>query len=167
MKIRFAMMMAGCAFATLTSGCAAMFHGSTQQVAVRSNVQGAELFANEAYIGKDNTVTTFHKNKNYTLVARKAGCTEATQMASKSFDATTLLGILIDWGIISVLIVDGAATGAWNQFDQTSFVLDPRCPESGPAVATPAVPLAPAQPAVYPAAPAAANPPANAAMPSS
>jgi hypothetical protein len=47
--------------------------------------------------------------------------------ASKSFDATTLLGVLMDFGIITVLVVDGVATGAWQQFDQTSYVLDPVC----------------------------------------
>jgi hypothetical protein len=109
------------------SGCAAMFHGSTQQVAVRSNVPGTELFVNEAYVGKDNGVTFFQKSKNYMITARKAGCTDTTVPASKSFDAITLLGILIDLGIFSVLLIDGAATGAWQQFDQTSYVIDPRC----------------------------------------
>jgi hypothetical protein len=110
-----------------TSGCALMFHGSTQQVAIRSNVAGTELFANEAFIGKENGVTTFHKNKNYTLTARKAGCTDVSMPVSKSFDAITLLGFPIDFGLVSILLIDGAATGAWQQFDQTSFVLDPRC----------------------------------------
>jgi hypothetical protein len=109
------------------SGCAAMFHGTTQQIAVRSNVPGTEIFVNEAYVGKDNGVTTFQKNKNYMITARKSGCTDTTIPASKSFDAITLLGVLLDWGILSILIVDGAATGAWQQFDQTSYVLDPRC----------------------------------------
>jgi len=104
-----------------------MFHGSTQQVAVRSNVPGTELFANEAYVGKDNGVTAFHKNQNYMITARKAGCTDTTVPASKSFDAITLLGVFIDFGIISVLLIDGAATGAWQQFDQNSYVIDPRC----------------------------------------
>lgn len=109
------------------SGCAAMFHGSTQQVAVRSNVPGTELFVNEAYVGKDNGVTTFQKKNNYMITARKAGCTDTTVPAPKSFDAITLLGVLLDFGIVSVLLIDGAATGAWQQFDQTSFVVDPRC----------------------------------------
>jgi hypothetical protein len=114
------------------SGCAAMFHGTTQQVAVRSNVPGAELYVNEAYVGKDNGVTTLHKNQNYVITARKKGCTDTTVPAQKSFDGVTLLGIFIDFGIISIFIVDGAATGAWHQFTQTSYVLDPRCtdPES-------------------------------------
>lgn len=109
------------------SGCAAMFHGTTQQVAVRSNVPGTELFVNEAYVGKDNGVTTFQKKSNYMITARKAGCTDTTVPAPKSFDAITLLGVLIDFGLVSVLLIDGAATGAWQQFDQTSYVIDPRC----------------------------------------
>jgi hypothetical protein len=108
-------------------GCASMFHGTTQQVAIRSNVSGTELYANEAYVGKDNGVTTFHKNQNYTITARKAGCDATTFPVSKSFDAITLLGIFIDLGIFSVLLIDGAATGAWQQFDQTSYVVDPHC----------------------------------------
>ncbi len=120
-------LLVGGAVSGLLTGCAAMFHGSTQQVAIRSNVPGTELFVNEAYVGKDSGVTTFHKNKSYMITARKAGCTDTSLPASKSFDAITLLGILIDFGIVSVLIIDGAATGAWQQFDQTSYVLDPRC----------------------------------------
>jgi hypothetical protein len=108
-------------------GCASMFHGTTQQVAIRSNVSGTELYANEAYVGKDSGVTTFHKNQNYTITARKAGCEATSVPVSKSFDAITLLGILIDLGIFSVLLIDGAATGAWQQFDQTSYVVDPHC----------------------------------------
>jgi hypothetical protein len=109
------------------SGCAAMFHGSTQQIAVRSNVPGTELYVNEAFVGKDNGVTTFQKRNSYMLTARKAGCTDVTVPAPKSFDAITLLGVLIDFGLVTVLLVDGAATGAWQQFDQTNFVIDPRC----------------------------------------
>lgn len=108
-----------------------MFHGSTQQVAVRSNVPGTELYVNEALIGRDSGVTTFHKNKNYTLTARRPGCSDVQAIATKSFDATTLLGILVDFGIFSIFLIDGAATGAWKQFDQTSFVLDPNCGAAG------------------------------------
>jgi len=127
MKKYFAVVVVASLVSSSLSGCATMFHGSTQQVAVRSNVPGTELFVNEAYVGKDNGVTTFQKSKNYMIVARKPGCTDTTVPASKSFDAITLLGLFLDWGIISILMVDGAGTGAWQQFDQTSYVIDPRC----------------------------------------
>ncbi len=109
------------------NGCAAMFHGASQQVAIRSNQPDTDLYVNEAYVGKGNTVTTFKKRDNYVITARKEGCEAVSVPATKSFDATTLLGVLIDFGIVSVLLVDGAATGAWRQFDQTSFVIDPKC----------------------------------------
>jgi hypothetical protein len=108
-------------------GCAAIFHGSSQEVHIRSNVPDADLYVNEGYVGKGSGVASFKKNSSYTITARKEGCTAASVPASKSFDAVTLLGILIDFGIISILIIDGAATGAWSQFDQTNFVIDPAC----------------------------------------
>lgn len=116
----------------LLSGCATMFNGSTQQVAIRSNQPDVDLYVNEAYIGRGNGVTTFRKKEEYTITARKEGCDAVTIPVSKSFDATTLLGILIDFGLISILVVDGAGTGAWKKFDQTSYVIDPRC-DSKPA----------------------------------
>ena len=111
----------------LLSGCAAMFHGTSEQVGIRSNDESVELYVNEQYIGKGNGVTTFKKNKDYTISARKDGCETVDIPVSKSFDATTLLGVFIDFGIISILVVDGAGTGAWQQFDQTSYVIDPKC----------------------------------------
>jgi len=55
-----------------------MFHGSTQMVSIRSNVPGTELYVNEAYVGKDNGVTTFQENKNYMVTARKSGGTDTS-----------------------------------------------------------------------------------------
>lgn len=110
------------------SGCATMFNGASQQVAIRSNQPDVDLYVNEALVGKGNTVTTFKKKEEYIITARKEGCNAVSIPASKSFDATTLLGILIDFGLITILVVDGAGTGAWNKFDQTSYVIDPQCP---------------------------------------
>ena len=111
----------------LLSSCASMFNGTSQQVAIRSNVEGAELYVNDTFIGKDNTVVAFKKKEDYVITARKEGCVQASVGATKSFDATTLLGILIDFGLVSILVVDGLATGAWQSFDQTSYVVDPNC----------------------------------------
>lgn len=109
------------------AGCAAMFHGTSQQVNIRSNEDDAKLYVNEAYVGKEHAVMAFKKNKNYVITVRKEGCDEHSVRATKSFDPVTLLGVLIDWGIVTVLLIDGLATGAWAQFDQTSYVLDPIC----------------------------------------
>jgi len=111
-------------------GCATMFHGSTQTVTMRSNHDDTKFYVNEAYVGKGSAVTVFQKNKNYMLRASRDGYEDVMIPASKSFDATTLLGVLIDFGIITILVVDGIGTGAWQQFDQTTYVIDPEVAKS-------------------------------------
>ena len=112
---------------TLLVGCATMFNGSSQQIEIQSNISGTELYVNETYVGNNRSVVVFEKKRDYVITARKTGCADASVAAAKSFDATTLLGILVDWGLISILIVDGVSTGAWQEFEQTSYVLDPVC----------------------------------------
>ena len=111
----------------LLTSCASIFNGSTQQLSIRSNVNDAKLYVNEEYVGKNSSVTTLQKKKKYEITAKKEGCTDVTVPVTKSFDPTTLLGILIDYGVISILVIDGAATGAWQKFDRTSYVIDPQC----------------------------------------
>ena len=107
------------------AGCATMFHGSSQTVTMRSNHDDTKFYVNEGYVGKGSAVAVFQKRQNYSIRASREGFADITIPATKSFDATCLLGILIDWGIISILCVDGLGTGAWQQFDQTVYVIDP------------------------------------------
>lgn len=109
------------------SGCAAMFNGTSQTVNIRSNDEGAKLYVNEQYMGKNSAVYTFKKKENYIIRAEKEGCESNSVRPEKSFDPATLLGVLIDFGIVTILVIDGAATGAWQEFNQTSFVVDPIC----------------------------------------
>src|SRR4051812_34503052 len=80
------------------TGCATMFNGSSQVMSIRSNDDDAKLYVNEMYIGKGNGTQTFRKKENYRITARKEGCKDTSVIATKSFDPTCLLGILIDWG---------------------------------------------------------------------
>ncbi|WP_350007198.1 PEGA domain-containing protein (plasmid) [Vibrio metschnikovii] len=104
----------------LLNGCAAMFNGSSQQVSIRSKDPKAKIYVNNAYLGDGNVVTTFKKKEKYSIRVEQENCESVTMPVSKSFDATTLLGLFIDFGIVSILVVDGVGTGAWQQFDQTN-----------------------------------------------
>lgn len=115
------------AWISFTSGCATIFNGSTQTMNIRSNDEQARLYVNDEYMGKGHATYTFKKKGDYVIKAEKAGCRTNSLAPQKSFDPTTLLGILIDWGLISILVVDGAATGSWQKFTQTSYVIDPDC----------------------------------------
>jgi len=123
MKVRTMILL----FTLALSGCASIINGSTQQISVHSGHRDAEIYANNIHIGTGTAWTSFKKKEEYILTARKEGCNDATIVAPKSFDATTLLGIFIDLGLISILLVDGAINGAWNQFDQSHYALTPRC----------------------------------------
>ena len=91
-------------FSIIFSGCAAMFNGTSEQVFIRSNEKDAEIYVNGAFLGKDNAVASFQKKKNYTITVSKEGCSSAQVPVEKSFDAITLLGILLDYGLITILI---------------------------------------------------------------
>ena len=113
---------------SLFSGYAPMCHGSDQQISIRNNQSDIELYVNEMLVGKGNAITSFKKKEDYIITAKKDGCNAVSIPTQKSFDAITLLGIFIDFGIIPILVIDGAATGVWNKFDQTSYIIDPQRP---------------------------------------
>jgi hypothetical protein len=50
-------------------------------------------------------------------------------MPDTSFDAITLLGILIDFGLITILVIDWGITGAVTKAAQTDYALTPDCPK--------------------------------------
>ncbi|WP_223823662.1 hypothetical protein [Candidatus Enterovibrio escicola] len=66
-------------------------------------------------------------NYNITVQGSNDKCKSVTILATKSFDPTTLLGVFLDFGIVSIFVVDGLS-GAWQQFDQTNYVIDANCP---------------------------------------
>ena len=114
----------------ILNGCASMFNGTSQQVSIRSKSPDAKIYVNETLLGEGNVITSFKKNKEYTIRVEKENCQSVSIPVSKSFDPTTLLGVFIDWGIVSILVVDGAATGAWKKFDQENYIVNANCKSS-------------------------------------
>lgn len=116
----------------LFSGCAAMFNGTKEQISVRSEEADTHFFLNDKEIGKGTSAVVSipkKKLKDSILRAEKAGCSEQTTLIETRFDAVSLLGLLIDLGLISILVVDWGATGAVTKADKTNYVLTPLCEE--------------------------------------
>lgn len=123
----FAVSMALIVFST---GCASIFNGTTETIYVRSTLPDTVFYANSREIGRGTMAVTSipkKKLKSTMLRAEKDGCDPAVAPIETAFDATTLLGVLIDWGIVSVLIVDGAGTGAITKAARNDYVLTPLC----------------------------------------
>lgn len=112
----------------LNTGCATMFNGSAAMVSVRSDDPGAKIYLNDRYVGTGSVTTSVPKKGDHHIRVAKDGCADQTTAINKRFDATSLLGILLDFGIISMLVVDGAATGAIQDIEPKSYVLNPNCP---------------------------------------
>lgn len=112
-----------------TTGCASMFSGSSQNILLRSDIKGSKLYLNNEEVGTDTaTVQISKKNlKNSVLIAKKPGCSDYSTHINTKFDATSLLGILLDFGIISILVVDWGITGAVSEAERTNYVLNPTC----------------------------------------
>ena len=109
------------------TGCAAMFHGSSDQVTVASSDPDAKLYMDGNYLGKGSGMTSVKRNTTHTIFARKKGCADGMAQTQTSFDAVSLLGLLIDWGLISMLVVDWAATGAMWKTDPLLYNVAPNC----------------------------------------
>jgi hypothetical protein len=109
------------------SGCATIFHGSTDQITIRSNEPGTKIYVDEQEVGRDSAIWAVPKKGNHSIRVAKTGCTDTVVPIKYSFDGVSLLGILLDFGLISMLIVDGAGTGAISKADQTAYILTPNC----------------------------------------
>jgi hypothetical protein len=109
------------------TGCAAMFHGSNDQVTVTSGDPDAKLYVDATYLGKGSGTTFVKRNTIHTVFAKKNGCADGIVQTQTSFDSVSLLGILIDFGVISMLVVDWGATGAMWKTDPLLYSVTPNC----------------------------------------
>ncbi|TMX56475.1 PEGA domain-containing protein [Vibrio rotiferianus] len=109
------------------SGCSTIINGASQQVVIRGKNLDEKVYVNGNYMGSGNVVTSFKKSNDYVITIEKEDCESVTVPVSKSFDPTTLLGLPIDLGVFSILLIDGAATGSWEKFDQTYYSVDLNC----------------------------------------
>jgi hypothetical protein len=127
MKRVFAIMLA-VGLAIQTSGCAYLFHGTSDQITINSPDPNAEIYLNDQLIGRGNASATVDRGKEYEIAAKEKGCVTATAQTGDKFDPVSLLGILIDVGIISILVIDMAVTdAAWKTYP-LSYSVNPICP---------------------------------------
>lgn len=109
------------------TGCAYMFHGNTDQITIQSVDPQAELYLENAIIGKGTASATVERNRKYSITAKKAGCSDQSVQTGDKFDAISLLGLFLDLGIVSILIVDNASGAMWKTYPLVYHV-NPVCP---------------------------------------
>ncbi len=114
---------------SLLTGCAAMFTGTNDNISVTTDSRNNTIFVNNQAIGKGSAnFVVKRKDLGKTVISvKQEGCQTVQKPVEGSFNPVTLLGILIDYGLISILVIDGAATGAWQQPEQKHYYLNPMC----------------------------------------
>lgn len=95
-------------------GCATIFNGSTESVAISSEPSGAKVYINGVYMGEAPVQIQLKTNKSYTVEFRKDGFGSRTVLINNS--------VGIGWVILDAIfglipIVVDAATGSWYGFD--------------------------------------------------
>lgn len=111
----------------LATGCATVLTGTTDTITIRSEEPGTQLFIDGRLIGKNSATHVLDRKGDHVFEARKKGCGTATYPVPYELNAVTLLGVFLDLGIISILVVDGLATGAAMKASTTNIVLTPDC----------------------------------------
>jgi hypothetical protein len=113
------------------SGCASIFSGNSDEIAINSLENGSVIYVDGRARGKDTAHVQVDRGKEHTIVAKKEGCLDATAETGWSFDPRSLLGVFIDFGIVSIP-VDFAIGGAMAT-DPTTYTVSPVCPNQ-PAI---------------------------------
>jgi hypothetical protein len=134
-----------------SSSCAYLFHGTSDQINIYSGDTRANLYLNGQLIGVGNATATVDRDVHYEITAKAPECADQTVTTGDKFDPTSLLGIFIDFGIISILVIDMAASGAaWKTYP-LSYTVTPVCPEVTRAAAPSSTVVAPASVIAAPA----------------
>lgn len=111
-----------------SSGCATIFKGSSDSVTVSSDQADAKIYIDGQFAGDGTAIATLSKRGDHTIKVSKPGCKDRIIQTQSSFDPTTLLGLFLDFGLISILVVDGLATGNWAKISPTYYAVTPDCP---------------------------------------
>lgn len=81
------------------TGCASVIKGSNETINVNSVEKGTTIYVDGTARGLDTTTVSLKKGKTYSIRAEKEGCDAVSTTTGETFDPTSLLGILLDFGI--------------------------------------------------------------------
>jgi hypothetical protein len=117
--------------------CAYLFHGTSDEIHIQSGDPKAELYLNDEAVGIASATATVDRDRTYTIQAKEAGCQTRTVQTGDKFDPISLLGIFLDAGIVSILIIDmGISGAAWKTYPLT-YTVNPICSQNSQTSQTP------------------------------
>lgn len=110
--------------ALVLASCASIIKGTEQQINIVSE-KDVEIYVDGVKTGTETAIARVKKGDVHSITVKKEGCETLTVETGEAFDTTSLLGILIDFGIISIP-VDLASGAAWK-VEPTLYNVTPIC----------------------------------------
>lgn len=117
-------------------GCASIIHGTSDTVTVNSLEKGSTIYVDGAPRGIDVAQVQVKRGNPHQLRVEKDGCQAVSAETVEKFDSVSLLGIFLDFGIITIPI-DLVSGAAWKT-EPNTYTVSPLCAKATPAAATPA-----------------------------
>lgn len=99
--------------ALLLGGCASLIHGSYDTITVNSLEPGTRILVDGVPRGTDTATVQVKRGEPHVIRAEKPGYEPLVVETGDAFDTTSLLGIFIDLGIVSIPI-DMISGAAWK-----------------------------------------------------
>ena len=109
----------------ISTGCSTIIHGNSDRVVVHSMEKGTQIFVDGMPRGKNYAELNLKRGDDHTILVKKPGCQDMLMQTNSQFDPTSLLGVFIDLGIISIPI-DLISGAAWKT-SPTSYSVSPIC----------------------------------------
>jgi len=107
------------------SACATIIRGGHDTLTVNSLEKGSVIYVDGVPRGKEHAQLEVERGNTHTILVKKEGCQDVTAQTGESFDAVSLLGVFIDFGIISIP-VDLISGSAWKTKPKT-YTVTPIC----------------------------------------
>lgn len=125
-----------------SGSCASIISGGHDTISVTSTEKGTAIYIDGVLRGTDSVEAEVKRGHRHEIRAEKDGCQTVAFETSESWDATSLLGVLIDFGIVTVPL-DFLIGGCWKT-SPTLYTVSPVHVSSPTTAAAPA--SAPAHP---------------------
>jgi hypothetical protein len=107
----------------LLTGCASMFSGSQQDLTIKTHKE-AEVFINDRFVGTGYVSRSVARDETHKVQVVMGEC-QQTFTTEARFNKLTLLGLLLDAGLISIP-TDFITGSAWSVYPDKIKML-PKC----------------------------------------
>jgi PEGA domain len=118
------------------SSCATIISGGSDTITINSLEPGTRISVDGVARGIDVCSVDLKRGDDHVIRAEKEGYTPVQIQTGDKFDGTSLLGIFIDFGIISIPI-DLIGGGGWEIFPKT-YTVTPLKPSAAVSPTAPA-----------------------------